>query len=69
MPRPVSDSFVAALVANNLNDADTLMEPDFVQELGRAQAEAGMKKLFDYCGRPLDSEFKHDISPDGALQR
>jgi hypothetical protein len=58
--RKVSDSFMAALVANNLNDADSLMEPDFVQQLGRAQAEAGMRKLFEYCGRPLDSEFKHD---------
>jgi hypothetical protein len=53
---------MAALVANNLNDAVGLMEPDFVQKLGRAQAEAALRKLFDYCGRPLDSEFKHDES-------
>jgi hypothetical protein len=58
--RKVSDSFMAALVANNLDDAVGLMEPDFVQELGRAQAEAAVRNLFDYCGRPLDSELKHD---------
>ena len=68
--RKVSDSFMAALVANNLDDAVSLMEPDFVQELGHAQAEAEMRKLFNYCGRPLDSEFKHvetgfKIYPDG----
>jgi hypothetical protein len=58
--RKVSDSFMAALAANNLNDAVGLMEPAFVQELGRAQGEAGVRKLFDYCGRPLDAELKHD---------
>jgi hypothetical protein len=58
--RKVSDSFMADLVANRVNDAVDRMEPDFVKTLGRAQAEAAVKKLFDYCGRPLDSEFKHD---------
>jgi hypothetical protein len=58
--RKVSDSFMADLVANNANGAVSLMEPDFVNALGRTQAEAQIKKLFDYCGRPLDSEFKHD---------
>ncbi|HEY4742210.1 MAG TPA: hypothetical protein VIH76_16555 [Candidatus Acidoferrales bacterium] len=37
--RKVSDSFMADLVANNANDAVGQMEPDFVQTLGRTQAE------------------------------
>ena len=58
--RKVSDSFMADLVANKVNDAVSLMEPEFVQTVGSGQAEAALRKLFDYCGRPLDSEFKHD---------
>jgi hypothetical protein len=58
--RNVSDTFMADLVANKVNEAVGLMEPDFIQTFGRAQAEAAVPKLFDYCGRPLDSEFKHD---------
>ncbi len=58
--RKVSDSFMADLVANKVEDAVSLMESEFVQPLERTQAEARVRKLFDYCGRPLDSEFKHD---------
>jgi hypothetical protein len=58
--RKVSDSFMADLVTNKIEDAISLMESEFVQPLGRTQAEAQVRKLFDYCGRPLDSEFKHD---------
>jgi hypothetical protein len=56
----VSDSFMSDLVADRVNDAISKMEPEIVQFLGQAQAEAAIRKLFDYCGRPLDSEFKHD---------
>ncbi len=51
---------MADLIANKVGDAVSLMEPAFIQSLGRTQAEAAIPKLFDYCGRPLDSEFKHD---------
>jgi hypothetical protein len=56
----LSDSFMSDLVANRVNDAVSKMEPEVVQTLGKDQAEAAIRKLFDYCGRPLDSEFKHD---------
>ena len=36
------------------------MEPEFVQTAGKDLDEAAIRKLFDYCGRPLDTEFKHD---------
>ena len=58
--RKVSDSFMADLVANKVNDAVSLMEPEFVRTVGNEQAEAALRKLFNYCGRPLDSELKHD---------
>jgi hypothetical protein len=58
--RNVSDSFMADLVANKVNAAVSLMEPEFIRTVGSEQAEAAIRKLFDYCGRPLDSEFKHD---------
>ncbi len=51
---------MADLVADRVDSALDKMEPEFVQKTGRAQAEAGVRKLFDYCGRPLDSELKHD---------
>ena len=56
----ISDSFMSDLVANRVNDAVRKMEPEVVQSLGQDQADAAIRKLFDYCGRPLDSEFKHD---------
>jgi hypothetical protein len=58
--RKVSDSFMGDLVLNHVDDALNKMEPEVVQKAGRAQAEAAIRNLFDYCGRPLDSEFKHD---------
>jgi hypothetical protein len=58
--RKVSDSFMADLVADKVNHAVSLMEPEFIRTVGSEQAEAALRKLFDYCGRPLDSEFKHD---------
>ena len=56
----VSDSFMAYLVADRVNDAVGEMEPEMFQSATREQVETQIRKLFDYCGRPLDSEFKHD---------
>jgi hypothetical protein len=56
----VSDSFMAYLVADRVNDAVSEMEPEMFQWATHEQAEAQIRKLFDYCGRPLDSEFKYD---------
>jgi hypothetical protein len=51
---------MADLVANKVNNAVSLMEPEFIQTVGSGQGEAALRKLFGYCGRPLDSEFKHE---------
>ena len=64
----VSDSFMSDLVADRVNDAVVKMDPEIVQSLGQAQAEAAIRKLFDYCGRPLDSEcfFAVEVVPADA---
>lgn len=56
----VSDTFMSYLASDRVSDAVAEVEPDSVQSVGREKAEAQIRKLFDYCGRPLDSEFKHD---------
>ena len=58
--RKVSDSFMKDLVSDRVDLALNEMEPEFVDALGRLEAEAAIRKLFDYCGRPIDQEFKHD---------
>jgi len=58
--KEVSDAFMQDLVNDPVDLALEKMEPEFVNEVGRIEAEAGIRKLFDYCGRPLDSEFRHD---------
>lgn len=55
----VSDSFMSYMVADRVGDALNEMELEFVRSIGRTEAEAQLRKLFDYCGRPLDYEFKH----------
>jgi len=40
--------------------SDAVGEMEGFEPSQRYQAEAQVRKLFDYCGRPLDSEFKHD---------
>ena len=56
----VSDSFMAYLVADRVDDAVGEMEPEMFKSATHEQVEAQIRKLFDYCGRPLDSELKHD---------
>ena len=51
---------MAYLVADRVDDAVGEMEPEMFQSATRGQVEAQIRKLFDYCGRPLDSELRHD---------
>ena len=57
--REVSDSFMADIVRDRVDLAVSKMEPEFVASLGQTRAEAEIKKLLEYCGRPLEQEFKH----------
>jgi hypothetical protein len=57
----VSDSYMSDLVADRVDLALDKMETEFVQAAGgKTKAEAGLRELFNYCGRPLDSELKHE---------
>jgi len=54
--KEVSDSFMADLVANQVYQAVGRMEDG---EIDKRQAEAGIRGLFEYCGKPLEYEYKH----------
>lgn len=57
----VSDSYMSDLVADHVDLALGKMGPAFLQEAGgKAKAEAGLRNLFNYCGRPLESELRHE---------
>jgi len=58
--KKVSDTFMSNLASDRVSDAVGEMELGFRQSVGSGQIETQIRKLFDYCGRPLDSEFKHD---------
>jgi hypothetical protein len=59
--RKVSDSYTSDLVADHVGQALDKMELQAVQAAGgKAKAEAALRGLFDYCGRPLESELRHD---------
>jgi hypothetical protein len=57
----LSDSYMSDLVADRVDLALDKMEPEFIEAAGgKTKAEAALRSLFDYCGRPLNSEMKHD---------
>ena len=56
----LSDSFMSDLVNNKVAEAVNLMESGFVKSLGSKDAEATIRKLFEYCGQPKEYEFRHD---------
>lgn len=57
----VADSFMADLVGNRVNEAIEKMEPELVRQAGGpAKTEAAISNLFNYCGKPLDYQLKHD---------
>jgi hypothetical protein len=56
-----SDSYMSDLVADRVDLALGKMGPQFLQGAGgKSKAEAGLRNLFDYCGRPLESELRHE---------
>jgi|ERR1700682_1655058 len=67
----LSDSYMSDMVADRVDVALEKMEPQFIQAAGgKANAEAGLRDLFNYCGRPLESELRHEetgffLSADG----
>jgi hypothetical protein len=59
--RKAADKFMADLVANRVDDALELFEPEVFNAAGGKQRVRGMvEQFFGYCGRPLDAHFKHE---------
>jgi len=57
----VSDSYMSYLIADRVDLALDKMEPQFLQAAGgKTKAETGIRDLFKYCGRPLESELRHE---------
>lgn len=57
----VSDAYMADLVANHIDLALDKMQAEFLQSVGgRTEAEARLRELFNFCGRPLESELRHE---------
>lgn len=59
--KTLADQFMSELVGNRIDKALDLMEPEFIDTAGGKQkAKEAIEGLFAYCGRPLDSEFRHE---------
>lgn len=59
----MSDSYMSDLIADRVDLALDKMEVQFVEAAGgKKNAEAGLRNLFNYCGRPLESELRHEDS-------
>jgi len=59
--KTVSDLYMSDLVADRVDLAVERMEPQFIQAAGgNAKAEAQLRDLLNYCGRPLESELSHE---------
>jgi hypothetical protein len=59
--KKTADSFMNDLVASRIDESLDLMEPEFIKTVGsRSKAKSAIERLFDYCGRPLNSQFQHE---------
>src|SRR6266404_6499979 len=57
----VSDSYMSDLVADRVDLALDKMELEFMQAAGgKTKAETILRNLFNYCGRPLERELRHE---------
>jgi hypothetical protein len=57
----VSDAFMSDLIADHIDAAADKMGPKFIAAAGgKSQAEGKIRELLNYCGRPLESELRHE---------
>lgn len=57
----LSDSYMSDLIADRVDSALDKMEPQVLQVAGgKEKAEAGLRDLFNYCGRPLEGDLRHE---------
>lgn len=61
MAKKLSDSYMSDLVADRVDLALDKMEPQFLQTAGgTVKAESTLRDLFNYCGRPVESDLRHE---------
>jgi hypothetical protein len=59
----LSNSYMSDLVADRVDLALDKMGPDFLRAVGgKAKGEVALRNLLNYCGRPLESELRHEDS-------
>jgi len=57
----ISDAFMSDLIADRIDAATDRMGQKFIDAAGgKPQAEEKIRELMNYCGRPLESELKHE---------
>ncbi len=69
--RKVGDTFMDDMIADRIAQGLTHMESAFVDLTSVGEAERALRGLFDYCGRPVDREYKgtqvgFKLYPDGT---
>ena len=57
----ISDAFMSDLIADHIDAAADKMGQKFIDAAGgKPQAEEKIRELMNYCGRPLESELRHE---------
>jgi len=56
--RTVGDAFMEDLIAERIAQGLARMESGFAELSSATEAEKSIRGLFDYCGRPVDKEYK-----------
>jgi hypothetical protein len=57
----VSDALMSDLIADHIDVVTDKMGPKFISAAGgKTQAEEKIRELMNYCGRPLESELRHE---------
>jgi hypothetical protein len=69
--RKVGDAFMDDMIADQIAQGLRRMESGFAELVSAGEAERRMRGLFDYCGRPVDKEYKgtqigFKLYPNGA---
>jgi hypothetical protein len=54
----LGDAFMGDMIADQVAQGLTRMESGLAASMAPGEAERRMRQLFDYCGRPVDMEYK-----------
>ncbi len=56
--RSLGDAFMGDMIADQVAQGLMRMESGFAASMAPGEAERRIRQLFDYCGRPVDIEYK-----------